>query len=209
MSTPRTKRHEQAVARREQLLQTAVLLFSENGYRATSVRDIARVAGVNEGLLYHYFTSKADLFRAVLAQYAPFRALGAFLDTSASLPEQRPLDDALQSFGREFLARLRQYRAFVVTILTESANVPELGAILSEFLHTTGDDISRFLAEYQKAGQIDPKLPLAAASRVLQGSLLFHFLAETLRLPSSPEDDDQTLADLITVLLSGLRPASS
>lgn len=206
MNTPRTKRQEQAAARREQLVQTALTLFSENGYRNTSVRDIARAVGVNEALLYHYFNSKAELFRAVLEQYAPFRAVGAFLDTSAGSPAQRPLDDALQAFGREFLARLRQYRAFVVTMLTESATNPELSVILSEFLQTSGDEITRFLAAYRDAGQVDPQLPIAAASRVLQGSFLFHFLGEALRVPSSPERDDKALSDLVSVLLAGLKP---
>ncbi len=206
MNTPRTKRQEQADARRKQLVQTALHLFSENGYRNTSVRDIARAVGVNEALLYYYFNSKAELFRVVLAQYAPFRAMDAFLNTSASLPAQRSLDDALQEFGREFVARLRQYRAFVVTMLTESATNPELSAILGEFLRTTGEDITRFLAEYRDAGQIDPQLPIEAASRVLQGSFLFHFLAETLHLPSSPADEDKALSDLVTALLAGLRP---
>ncbi len=206
MNTPRTKRQEQAAARREQLVRTALRLFAENGYRNTSVRDIARVAGVNEALLYHYFNSKADLFRAVLAEYAPFQAVGAFLSASASASVQRSLDDALQAFGREFLARLRQNQAFVVTMLTESATNPELGAILGEFLHTTGDDITRFLAQYRDAGQIDPQLPIGAASRVLQGSFLFYFLGEALHAPSFPEEDDQALSNLVRVLLAGLKP---
>ncbi len=206
MTTSRTKRQEQAAARREQLVQAALLLFSENGYRNTSVRDIARAVGVNEGLLYHYFTSKADLFQAVLTLYAPFRAVGAFLNTSAYPPAQRPLQAALQAFGREFLASLRQYRAFVITMLTESATNPELSAILGEFLHTTDEEITHFLAEYRAAGQIDPQLPIEAASRVLQGSLLFHFFAEALRMPSSPAEDDKALSDLVSALLSGLEP---
>lgn len=206
MNAPRTKRQEQAAARREQLVQTALLLFSENGYRNTSVRDIARAVGVNEALLYHYFNSKADLFQAVLAQYAPFRAVGAFLNTSAHPPAQRSLDDALQAFGREFLARLRQHRTFVITMLSESATNPELGAILGEFLHTTGEDITHFLAEYRAAGRIAPQLPIEAASRVLQGSLLFHFFAEALQKPSSPDEEDKALRDLVSALLSGLEP---
>ena len=64
-TTP-TKRQEQAQARRRQLLETALPLFTEMGYRGATIRDIARAAGVNEALLYHYFKSKADLFRAVL-----------------------------------------------------------------------------------------------------------------------------------------------
>jgi AcrR family transcriptional regulator len=207
VNTPHTKRQEQAVARREQLLETALRLFSEKGYRGTSVRDIARAAGVNEGLLYHYFTGKGDLFRAVLDQYAPVRAFGDFLHAPAGPhPSRYAFEDALRAFGNEFLARMREYRTFIVTMLTEAPSDPELGAILSKFLHTTSDDIAKFLGEYQKAGQIDSHIPIEAASRVLQGSLMFHFLTEALRGPSATADDDSMLTDILAVLLAGFLP---
>lgn len=206
MTTPHTKRQEQAAARREQLLQTAVQLFSDKGYRATSVRDIAHAAGVNEGLLYHYFNSKADLFRAVLAQYAPFRALAAFLRASASAPAPLALDDALWAFGQEFLARVREQRAFLVAMLTEAPSEPELGALLGAFLLAAGDEMAQFLAQYRDAGQLNAQLPIEAASHVLLGSLLFYFLKEALHVPTAPAHDDLALRQVVTVLLSGLRP---
>lgn len=203
---PHTKRQEQALARREQLLRTALLLFAEKGYRGTSVRDIARAAGVNEGLLYHYFASKGDLFRAVLDQYAPVRAFGAFLRAASSHPEQAAFDDALRAFGREFLARMREYRAFLVTMLTEAPSDAELGAILSDFVRTTNDDMTHFLAEYRRTGQVDAGIPIDAAAHVLQGSLMFHFLTEALRPQPATADDDKALDDIIAVLLAGLSP---
>lgn len=206
-NTPHTKRQEQAIARREQLVQTGLRLFSEKGYRGTSVRDIARAAGVTEGLLYHYFTSKADLFRAVLDQYAPVRAFGDFLHAAASAhPTQRAFDEALRAFGREFVSRIRENRTFLVTMLSEAPSDPELGAILSDFLRATNADISRFLAEYRQAGQLDAQVPIEAAARVLQGSLMFHFLLDALHPPSSPSERDTALDDLVTVLLAGLAP---
>lgn len=206
-NAPHTKRQEQAIARREQLVQTGLRLFSEKGFRGTSVRDIARAAGVTEGLLYHYFTGKADLFRAVLDQYAPVRAFGDFLHAAASArPTQRAFDEALRAFGHEFVVRIRENRAFLVTMLSEAPSDPELGLILSEFLRATNTDISRLLAEYQQAGQLGAQVPIEAAALVLQGSLMFQFLMEALRSPASPHESDAALDDLITVLLAGLAP---
>jgi AcrR family transcriptional regulator len=206
-NTPHTKRQQQAIARREQLVQTGLRLFSEQGYRGTSVRDIARAAGVTEGLLYHYFNSKADLFRAVLDQYAPVRAFGDFLHEAASPhPAQRTFDEALRAFGCEFIARIREYRTFIVTMLTEAPHDPELSAILSDFLRATNADISRFLTEYSQAGQLGAQIPIDAAARVIQGSLMFHFLLEALRTPFAHSEDETALDDLVTVLLAGLTP---
>lgn len=54
--------------RREQILDAAVELFGEVGYRGTSLRDIAQRVGITHpGLLYH-FHSKQELLSAVLAR---------------------------------------------------------------------------------------------------------------------------------------------
>lgn len=55
--------------RREELLQTAVDLFSENGFQGTSIRDIAKTLGVSISVIYHYFHNKEDLWSAIL-QYS-------------------------------------------------------------------------------------------------------------------------------------------
>lgn len=46
------------------LVEAAVQLFSRQGFKGTSTRDIAQLAGVNEATLFRYFAKKADLFRA-------------------------------------------------------------------------------------------------------------------------------------------------
>ncbi|HEX6121512.1 MAG TPA: helix-turn-helix domain-containing protein [Ktedonobacterales bacterium] len=206
-SKPHTKRQAQAMARREQLIHTALLLFAEKGYRGTSVRDITRAAGVNEALLYHYFTSKGALFRAVLEEHGPAQAFGALpRATPSPHPAQYALDEALRTFGRDFLARSRESRTFIITMLTEAPSNSELGAILSEFLRATHGEIIRFLAEYRQAGQIAAQVPLEAAAHVLQGSLMFYFLTEALRDPPSRAEDGQALDDIMRVVLSGLVP---
>jgi len=51
---------------RERILDSATQLFSERGYAATGVSDIARGAGVEKAALYWHFESKAALLAAVL-----------------------------------------------------------------------------------------------------------------------------------------------
>jgi len=51
-----------------QILNAAIVCFSEGGYSSTSNRDIAQRAQVTTGLLYHYFASKQDLYRCALRE---------------------------------------------------------------------------------------------------------------------------------------------
>lgn len=48
---------------KEQILESALNLFSNNGYDNTSVKEIAQKANISHGLLYNYFDSKEDLLR--------------------------------------------------------------------------------------------------------------------------------------------------
>src|SRR5919199_130478 len=66
--------------RREDILRTSLHLFARNGFHGTSMRDIAREAHIAEGLIYHYFAGKRDLFRAIIEEYS-------FLPVLRTLPE--------------------------------------------------------------------------------------------------------------------------
>src|ERR671911_3127648 len=63
---PPTTRQRQAAARREQILETALGLFAAQGFDGTSTRQIAKEVGVAEGLIFHYFPTKASLLTAIL-----------------------------------------------------------------------------------------------------------------------------------------------
>lgn len=55
-----------AAQRKEQLLDTAVKLFSERGFAGATTADLARAAGVTEPIIYRHFASKKELFIAVI-----------------------------------------------------------------------------------------------------------------------------------------------
>jgi AcrR family transcriptional regulator len=63
----------QGAAARDRLYGTAIRLIAERGYEATTLRDIAKAAGVSVGLLYRYFPSKQAiviaLYDELSAQY--------------------------------------------------------------------------------------------------------------------------------------------
>ncbi|MBT2416781.1 TetR/AcrR family transcriptional regulator [Streptomyces sp. ISL-22] len=62
----RTRRRLSIEERREQLLAVGARLFSESPYDDVWIEQVAEIAGVSRGLLYHYFPTKRDFFAAVV-----------------------------------------------------------------------------------------------------------------------------------------------
>jgi AcrR family transcriptional regulator len=65
---PASLRAEQVAQTRAALVEAGRSLFGANGFRATSVEDLAREARVTTGALYHHFPTKTALFEAVFLQ---------------------------------------------------------------------------------------------------------------------------------------------
>lgn len=55
-------------AKQEKILESALELFAEKGYHATSTSKVAKQAKVSEGLIFRHFGSKAGLLNAVLEE---------------------------------------------------------------------------------------------------------------------------------------------
>ena len=67
MAEPRFQRRKED--RPAEITEAALEAFAEKGYAATRVDEVARRAGVSKGLLYLYFKTKEDLFKAVIRSF--------------------------------------------------------------------------------------------------------------------------------------------
>jgi AcrR family transcriptional regulator len=56
--------------RRQQILEVAVELFSQKGFRGTTTKEIAQAAGVNEAIIFRHFATKSELYAAIIDQKA-------------------------------------------------------------------------------------------------------------------------------------------
>ncbi len=57
---------------REYIIDQAYTLFLSRSYEAVSINDISKAIGFTKGALYHHFTNKEELFKAVIDKYLPF-----------------------------------------------------------------------------------------------------------------------------------------
>jgi AcrR family transcriptional regulator len=108
---------EKSERSRGAILDAALRLFSEQGYRGTSIREIAEAAGLSTGNLYHHFPDKETLFRTLLDQY--WKAI-----ESPDFPFNKALAAGAFPNDLEYLARaaeesVRTYRRHVALIYVD------------------------------------------------------------------------------------------
>ena len=74
--------------RREQIIEVAVRLFSQKGFRGATTKEIAAAAGVNEAIIFRHFATKSDLYAAIIDRKANSAGMKALWNTLAVAMEQ-------------------------------------------------------------------------------------------------------------------------
>lgn len=106
----RTRRRLSTGERREQLLAVGARLFSENPYDDVWIEQVAEIAGVSRGLLYHYFPTKRDFFAAVVERESA-RMLRMTAATPG-IPLREQLTAGLDTFLSYVAEHAHGFRAF-------------------------------------------------------------------------------------------------
>jgi AcrR family transcriptional regulator len=84
--------------RRRQIVDVAIRLFSEKGFRGTTTKEIALAAGVNEAIIFRHFATKKDLYSAILDQKAcsaDIQNLEASVEESMERGDDRAVFEAI------------------------------------------------------------------------------------------------------------------
>ena len=162
-------------ARRTQILDAAITVFSEKGFHRATIKEIARVAGIADGTIYTYFASKDEVLLAVLDR----------LNETTERRQQFVLGDE-QDLKAFFRAYLQQRMA----LLWPNAEVfravlPELlvnGELRRQYyeqvLAPTIAVGEQFVQEQSEQPQINIPLTVRAIAGTLLGLLLLQLLGD-------------------------------
>jgi len=131
--------------RQEAILKAALEVFSENGFAATRLEDIAHRAGVAKGTLYLYFPDKETLFERMLQKVtAPALARLAALAADKSIPPAAALAHILTFIQTEILNTDRE--KVIRLIVAEGARFPRLAKFYHEEVISKGIAAIRAIA---------------------------------------------------------------
>jgi AcrR family transcriptional regulator len=123
----------------------ALELFGERGYDATSIADIGERAGITKSVLYHYFQSKADLYRAISTEQTD-RLIEAVREALPEDPEAARLRPGVEAY----LAFLADRPAVWRLLLRDRPADPQLAALYQELEVQRSEALADSLATPKK-----------------------------------------------------------
>src|SRR6266481_10111121 len=109
--------------RRAQIVDAALHVMAEHGFRGASIKRIAQHAGLKSpALIYWYFKDKEALFEAMLEEMAPFLAVVADAENLLDQPPEQVLPRIVDGFLR--IVQQPVIGRFVRILLSEAARHP-------------------------------------------------------------------------------------
>ena len=162
--SPRTEIQNREIRQKTELviIESALKLFSEEGYVGASMQSIAKEAGVSKGNLYNYFKSKQDLLKGVLTfglnQFVEF-----FDASSLELLTEKDFEFVIKG-NFEMIKSNKLFWKLYYNLFAQ----PKVQQLFTEiFTPFVEQFITIFEMYFKKKGDIDPK-----ATALLLGSTL-------------------------------------
>jgi AcrR family transcriptional regulator len=193
------------------ILAAALEAFAERGFASTTTAEISRRAGVAEKTLFSHFKSKEALFEqtlnpATLELLMPDVKAGLFVLLQG---EWDPLEDFLTALMRNRIEVFARHPAKFKLIVQELILRPERADPFREtydckfapLFHEIFDRLRR----KGQLGALRPEL----TQRMIASTIMGYALQRFVLRPQCNWDDEKEIRDMVSVLVHGLRSASS
>ena len=201
------QREEKSERSRRAVLDAALRLFAQQGYRATTMREIADAAGVSTGNVYHHFPDKETIFRELVDEYF------AIADTQR-FPFRRALGslgnfpDNIEQLGFAARDSIRQYRDYNLLIYVD---VIEFGGThIQQFYGEMGERFTRIMEEQGTLEEIRARLRpnVSPTSALLLTTRMFfnYFSVEILFGVDAPfgKDSREVVEEIADIIRNGV-----
>ena len=162
--------------RRLQILEVAVSLFSERGFRGTTTKEIAQAAGVSEAMVFRHFATKQELYAAILDHKA---CAGDRFEPEEMAADAIQRKDDRAVFAALALGALNHHEKdpdFQRLLLHSALEKHELAQMFfDEFVRRVYEFLGSYIRERQREGALIEMDP-AIVVRCFIGMVMHHSL---------------------------------
>jgi AcrR family transcriptional regulator len=169
---------------RSELLAAAARVFALKGYDGASIADITAEAGLSSGAVYAHYSSKAELFVAVLRAHGQRQYRELLGRQSAGT-----IADFLTAAGSTYDRRRPGDAALMIEAIVAAKRDPEVGALVASWLNSGEELLAASIKEAQAAGTLDDSVQAEAIGRLATMLALGSFLTAALDVGKVDHDD--------------------
>jgi AcrR family transcriptional regulator len=188
------------------ILEVALTLFSSQGYRGTSIREIAAKAGLSTGNVYHHFPDKETIFQTLLNQYWADIARPDFPFNKALATGTFP--ENLEDLARAARESVRLYRRHVALIYVDVVELD--GGHIRKFYSEMAGRFESFLVKQWGTHALEERLrpgvsPLSAV--ILASRIFLHYFAVEILFGVPRQfgkDTDVVIREIAEILRHGM-----
>jgi AcrR family transcriptional regulator len=190
--------------RRAQILDAALKLFAEKGYKGASNKEIAKAAGISAGLIYFYFEKKEDLLFAILEDKVTAGGKPPPIDALKMFPPERVLP-MLAHFALSQLDNQDTVNVMKV-VMGEMLQRPEVRAIANSNVNRLMEAIGGYLAFQMEQGRLRKDDPILCAQTFVAGLVATIMRRQLLADPKMLSlSADQIVNTVVGIFLRGMR----
>ena len=181
------------------ILEAAYSLFLEQGFHATSMRQIAQRAGLALGGIYNHFDSKEQIFETVLLEKHPYRQVLRILLAAPG----ESLELFAHNAARTMMAELGKRPDFLKLAFIELSEFK--GKHISILFQIIFPEIYPLFQRFKDQESELRELPLQIIFLSFVGTFFSYFMINNLIAPSSDfELEDAALDQFIDIFLHGV-----
>lgn len=190
---------------RQEIIKAAHELFIHQGFHGTSMRQIAKHAGIALGGLYNHFPSKEAVFEDVFLEYHPYRdVLPAMLEVKGPTVEAR-VREAFYLMLQALKDRPEFFNLMFIELVEFKST--HLNDLFTRIL-PVGLQVSRHI--FNDPGCLRPELPMPIVMRAFFGLFLGYYMSEIAFGQNAPaEFMDQAAEQMLDIFLRGALVDSS
>jgi AcrR family transcriptional regulator len=176
----------------DRVMRAALELFVSQGYHGTSMRQVARSAGLTPASIYNHFASKEDIFREVLQQNHPYHQLLPILESAQGPDAEKTLRDVAERAYKAIQARQELLHLLFIEIVEFE------GKHLGEIFAAVSPGILGFLNGLETAqGQLRPisksNVLLSLVGLVMSQWILEAVFIKNIKLPGADDHFEAAL----------------
>ncbi|MEN8193161.1 MAG: TetR/AcrR family transcriptional regulator [Bacteroidota bacterium] len=199
-----TRKEREKELRKHEITKAALKLFSQKGYKATTLDEIAEESEFGKGTIYNYFTSKEDIYREII-----FSTLELHKKLIYTIDQEKDnLYDFILELNNQLIRfSLNNREAFLLFIFTEMhlshSNSPEIMKIMDDHQNLMNDFFINKAEEAIKRKEIR-KIDPQRTIRIYRG-IVSNYLYELLMKDRLNEDDIDYEAEFIAdIIFNGI-----